>query len=182
MHALSKFAGVLLCSLAGVGCYKDVDPNRGQGEDEPCFDYANYVPYPDITFSFDVMPVLQSRCNDASCHGGLPSEAKAQLWLGPAAGQAATAHARSLVLSQLVLVRSLTEPEVGLVVPGDPGQSFMMLKLDGCHDEPAFECSPQPTPVSKLPCGDRMPALADALNDDELDFVRSWIALGARDD
>lgn len=182
MYDLRKIAGALLCSLAAMGCYKDVDPNRGQGGDEPCFDYAGYVPYPDITFSVDVMPVLQQRCNDPSCHGGVPSEAKAKLWLGPTADQAATAHVRSLVLSQLVLVRSLTEPDVGLVVPGRPGESFLMLKLDGCHNEPEFVCTPQPTPVSKLPCGDRMPALADALNDDELDFFRSWIALGAQDD
>jgi hypothetical protein len=182
MHKPKRTAGALWCLLLITACYDNVDPNAGSGGAEPCFDYANYVPYPDITFSVDVMPLLQHHCNDASCHGGVPSEAKAELWLGPPESEFATAEARQLVLSQLVGVRSLTEPNVGLVVRRKPGESFLMLKLDGCHNDPSFQCTPQATPISNQPCGDRMPELAAALSDTELDMFRSWIALGARND
>lgn len=175
---VSAFSGLLLLTA----CYKDVDPDTGANGDEPCFDYASYVPYPDITFSVDVMPLLQRHCNDAICHGGLPSEAKAKLWLGTPEGELATAEVRQLVLSQLVSIRSLTEPNVGLVIPRKPAESFLMLKLDGCQNDPSFQCTPQPTPISNEPCGDRMPQGADALGETELDMFRSWIALGARND
>lgn len=182
MHKPKRIVGALSCLLLTTACYKDVEPDAGSGGEEPCFDYANYVPYPDITFSVDVMPLLQRHCNDASCHGGLPSQAKARLWLGPSAGELATAQARQLVLSQVVGVRSLTEPTVGLVIPRKPGESFLMLKIDGCQNDPSFDCAPQPSPIGNQPCGDRMPQMADELNETELDMFRSWIALGARND
>lgn len=182
MHKPKRFVVALSCLLLVTGCYKDVEPDAGSASDEPCFDYANYVPYPDITFSVDVMPLLQRHCNDASCHGGLPSEAKARLWLGPSEEELATTKARQMVLSQIVSVRSLTELNVGLVIPRKPGESFLMLKLDGCQNDPAFECDPQPSPISNQPCGDRMPQMANDLSEQDLDMFRSWIALGARND
>lgn len=51
-----------------------------------------------------------------------------------------------------------------LVVPGNPDESLLLLK------------------VTTPPCGDHMPLGGDPLTGEQVEMIRSWIAAGAKDD
>jgi Carboxypeptidase regulatory-like domain len=71
----------------------------------------------------------------------------------------------------LVGIRALEDPELVRVVAGDPGSSFLYLKLGG---DP---------PVADIPAiGTRMPPRAPPIDPDDLELVRRWIAQGAKDE
>ncbi len=77
-------------------------------------------------------------------------------------------------------VASKTAPSMNLVTAGNPAQSFMMLKLDGCQDSAGLTCTPQPGAVSSSACGDPMPQASPILTSDERNLFRRWIAQGAQ--
>jgi hypothetical protein len=83
----------------------------------------------------------------------------------------------------IIRVRSKTNPDMDLVVPGDPANSFLMHKIDGCFEGMESVCEVQSTDTDcNNPCGDRMPASSDAMRAEERDMIRRWIAQGALDD
>jgi hypothetical protein len=66
-------------------------------------------------------------------------------------------------------------------VPGDPANSFLMRKVDGCFEGLEASCTVQSTESeSGHPCGDRMPHSSKTLCEDERDMIRRWIAQGAK--
>jgi Carboxypeptidase regulatory-like domain len=70
---------------------------------------------------------------------------------------------------QLVGVRALEDPSLVRVVAGDPGRSFLYLKLGG------------DAPVADIPgIGTRMPPRAPPIAARDLELVRQWIAQGAK--
>jgi len=72
--------------------------------------------------------------------------------------------------SQLVGIRAVLDPTLYRVVAGDPGKSFLYLKLGG---DP---------PVADIPAiGIRMPPDAPPIDPEDLALVRSWISQGAKD-
>lgn len=72
---------------------------------------------------------------------------------------------------QLVGVRALEDPRLVRVLAGDPGRSFLYLKLGG---------NP---PVADIPAiGTRMPPRAAPIDQADLDLVRRWILQGAKDE
>jgi hypothetical protein len=66
---------------------------------------------------------------------------------------------------------------VRLVVPGDPDNSYLVMKVEGTMRERL----PQQCAISpgRNPCGAQMPQLAAPLTADERALIRSWIAAGA---
>jgi hypothetical protein len=69
----------------------------------------------------------------------------------------------------LVGIRALEDPELVRVVAGDPGSSFLYLKLGG---DP---------PVADIPAiGTRMPPRAPPIDEADLELVRRWIEQGAK--
>ncbi|HEX7256334.1 MAG TPA: carboxypeptidase regulatory-like domain-containing protein [Gaiellaceae bacterium] len=71
----------------------------------------------------------------------------------------------------LVGIRALEDPELVRVVAGDPGSSFLYLKLGG------------DAPVGDIPAiGTRMPPRAPPIDDSDLDLVRRWISQGAKNE
>jgi len=100
----------------------------------------------------DVVPVLNQRC--VMCH--LPGAAQAGLDL--------STHP----WASLVNVKS-TQSEMLLVVPGEPEQSYLYLKLLGKQLEAGGQGEPMPI----------QPAM---LTPQELEAIRNWIAQGAPDD
>lgn len=69
----------------------------------------------------------------------------------------------------LVGIRALEDPELVRVIAGDPGSSFLYLKLGG------------DAPVEDIPAiGTRMPPRAPPIDEADLDLVRRWIAQGAK--
>jgi len=72
---------------------------------------------------------------------------------------------------ELVGIRALEDPELVRVIAGDPGNSFLYLKLGG---DP---------PVGDIPgIGTRMPPRAPPIDEADLDLVRRWIEQGAKDE
>jgi hypothetical protein len=107
-------------------------------------------PDPDsgATFSGHVQPILETRCAAAGCHGSVAPAADLDLTKDVARDN---------------LFRSSTQnPELPLVTPGNPTNSYLMTKLTG----DGF-------------AGKRMPLGADPLSQEELDIVRLWISYGA---
>jgi hypothetical protein len=72
---------------------------------------------------------------------------------------------------QLVGVQAVEDPTLYRVVAGDPGRSFLYLKLGG------------EAPVADIPAiGTRMPPRAPPIDAEDLDLVRRWILQGAKDE
>ena len=72
--------------------------------------------------------------------------------------------------AQLVGIAALEDPTLVRVVAGDPGLSFLYLKLGG------------EAPVADIPAiGTRMPPGAPQIDPVDLDLVRRWILQGAKD-
>lgn len=104
-----------------------------------------------VSFAKNIVPILEARC--ASCHmtGDEPGEM----------ALIADAAYPSL-LRQSSQIESLK-----IVQPGSPGQSYLMLKLEGTHLEVEGQ-------------GARMPLAAPPLSQDQLKLIRDWIEQGAR--
>ena len=104
-----------------------------------------------------VQGIFRRSCVFSSCHGG-PSAYPA---LGPGVDYDA-----------LVTATSRQVPALRLVAPGDPTQSWLMIKLDGTMAVRA-ECR------AARVCGDSMPQGVPVLGGGERELVREWIRLGA---
>jgi len=100
----------------------------------------------------DVVPILNQRC--VMCH--LPGAAQAGLDL--------FTHP----WASLVNVKS-TQSEMLLVVPGEPEQSYLSLKLLGKQLEAGGQ-------------GEPMPFQQGMLSEPEIEAIRAWISQGALDD
>jgi hypothetical protein len=128
--------------------------------------------------------VMRRACAFSSCHNDTSVEA--QLFLGPGLRDReqneialTDAHVtRLLGATDGVLRASRTIPSMQLVKPGDPANSFLMRKIDGCFTDIQSMCTPLEPDVG--PCGEGMPAGSEPLSAEERDLFRRWIAQGAQ--
>jgi hypothetical protein len=197
--SMRRFA-VVLCALAELGCGDGGDAGGGGGVSgqggasavssttttsgnssgptgaggcapaaNGCFEYCDFSPSSNVSFEDDVIAIFEASCNDASCHGH-PESPKATLFLGlPANNDAATiAEVRGELTED-----GYNAPGLQRVKPGDPENSWLMIKLDGDMGCPQSTCN--------VGCGQRMPRGPGAvpLPDDQLSLIRSWIMNGA---
>ncbi|HYO70040.1 MAG TPA: hypothetical protein VEU33_28590 [Archangium sp.] len=114
------------------------------------------------TFSQDVVPLFQGSCGFGSgCHGTAQPAGHVQLTLG--SGDAATLLAR-------LKEKSVREPSLPLVDPGNPSGSFLLRKVTG--DYTGLPCAPSA-------CGERMPQRNMPLPQETLGMLELWIQQGA---
>jgi hypothetical protein len=104
-----------------------------------------------VSYATHLEPLVTAHC--LSCHDS--EEAKAKLVLNPGEGY-----------QNLVGRRSVQEPEMALVEPGDPDRSYLWLKLQ--HLSKEGKGMPRTLTGSKK------------LRPSELDLYRRWIAGGAK--
>lgn len=105
-----------------------------------------------------VQAIISRSCAFSSCHGGV--RAYPQL-------SAETAY------DSLLTSMSQEVPSLRLVTPGDPAQSWLMIKLDGeMLQRP--ECA-----ADAGVCGTSMPQSSERLPAHEREMIRAWIRLGA---
>lgn len=176
----------LTSAVVSASCSAE-EPTEPSCKPPACpFDYASVVlDTPDVSFESDVFPILRRSCGLSSvCHGSETSSA-AKLYLGPKKSDTVTVIDTVLyqkIIDGVANVPSKTAPEMDLIEPGDPSKSFLMLKMDGCHDVAGLACTPQPKSKSGAKCGDRMPQGNSSLCADDRDVIRRWIAQGAAND
>jgi hypothetical protein len=173
---------------------------------------AGYTPNAaQVSFTTDLLPMFGLSCVTSDCHNSADNAPRAMLKLGhkcaydmnakwkctfpaapadpndlagmPAPDDMATATAiyQNLVMAPATTVNGGT---VMRVKPGDPNNSFLMLKLAGMENARGFMCTNQdPSHGSGAPCGDSMPLGADKWCDGstraKFDAIGQWIANGA---
>ena len=115
--------------------------------------------------------VFDVGCNQsASCHSATGHAADLDLSAGHARASLVghKVHAGKVQTAENQIITTPASAEGWLlVVPGDPGASYLMKKLTEPLD-PSY--------------GDRMPAKSGPLTLDDYDAVKTWIARGALDD
>ncbi len=104
-----------------------------------------------VSYSVHLEPLVIAHC--LSCHES--KEAKAKLVLDPGLGY-----------ERLVGPRSIQDPEMALVEPGDPESSYLWLKLQ--HVTAEGKGMPRTVAGSKM------------LRESELELYRRWIEDGAK--
>jgi hypothetical protein len=137
--------------------------------------YVSFRPEGKPTFQKDVLPVLRESCTAGICHGGTPSEAQGQLWLGRPSDKELSDEETEFIYDSLVDVQAVAAPKLALVRQDRPRDSWLMLKIDSCLDHPELECVLEEDPA----CGERMPNIGDELPEATRALIRSWIATGA---
>jgi hypothetical protein len=135
---------------------------------------------PTVSFKTDVVPLMQMSCSlSSTCHSTKPPGGPSLLYLG---GSLTTAPDPSGILAATVNVKSVELPTMNYVTPGEPTQSYLMLKMDGSFCGLTSMCTSNPLPM----CGVVMPMAGCALEatnggPNPRDVVRRWIAQGAMD-
>ena len=151
-------AGTLECAGACLDVLTDRNNCGGCGiacaAGEACEDGTCATCGPVATLSGDVQPIFDGRCATTGCHSGTRPSATLSLVAGQTHGELVGVGANGTAC------RSET-----LVVPSDPGASYLVKKLLGTAE-----------------CGVQMPRRSQALRSEQLDLVRSWICHGAADD
>jgi len=98
--------------------------------------------------------ILTTRCASAACHGG---SSGVPLALGTAGAW-----------SGLVGVPSQQVPELALVAPADPSDSYLLVKIRGTQGAAGGYGAPMPPD--------------EALSDEEIGAIEAWIRGGAPND
>ena len=146
--------------VIAVACWIEGTADEGGAETNSVIDYdgceyaAELATPPSgggATLSDHVQPIFDQACAFAGCHSNA----------SPAAGLDLTAgNARDALLG----VASMQNPEVPLVTAVNPTNSYLMTKLTGAGV-----------------MGEQMPLNGSALNESQLEIIRTWIIQGAPD-
>jgi hypothetical protein len=133
-----------------------------------------------VSFRRDVMPIFHASCG--GCHRAPMNTTPHSLELG--GGDAGVDP--SELLTKLVGAKAAEMPEMELVAPGDPANSYLMHKMDDDQCTLAAQCNAGAL-GSKFPnCGGAMPPVPASsppkLSAATRDIVRAWIHQGAQDD
>ncbi len=173
------FTALSVMGIAG-GCSGGSDDGNSGGNACP-YDYGAYSPASDPSFRADVLPIIQRACNLRTCHGTGIVGSRADLYMGPSLSAGPPDDvAINEIFTTMLLVPSTTVGGMPRITPGNPSQSMMMIKIDGCQNDRGLTCTVQSGAVSDTPCGDDMPQSQPALPDREKEIFRDWIAMGAK--
>ena len=191
MHRSLVLLGGGLC-VATAACSDDSYHFVGNGSDsgadvvvaaeagaDACTAYAPDADLttPTVSFATDVLPTFQRSCGiaGATCHGATTVVKVDQR---PYLGQFDGGTDAAVVVNGLVGVQSPEDPNLSIVKAGDPGQSYLMHKVDGDQCQFAADCAKGQTQYSD--CGELMPYSSSALDQPTRDTIRRWIAQGAQ--
>lgn len=157
LTAVSGFGFFLL------GCSSDPAPTKA------CTTYqvpaGTDLTKPAVAFRADVIPIFKQSCAFSSCHGGT------------AGGVTINVNDPAATRKAIVGVASGELTSMQFVAAGDPGNSYLMRKMDGDSCTLKASCS-----KSADDCAASMPKDSDLLDVSQRDVVRRWIAQGAKDD
>lgn len=138
-----NLGAALLLTACSSGQDKQADTEQGG---EPTQVASSY-------YRTEIAPLLQSNC--ATCH--LTGQEAGGMSLIP-----------DKAVATLVNVKALGAPKMTRVVPGDPDNSYIIMKLEGTH-------------IEKGGVGAQMPFGAAPLSPEKIAKIRKWIAEGAKE-
>ena len=167
---LVSLALAIPLSLTACG---GTDTTETSGGDGACFDYASFNGMtPAVAFQADVLPIFRNSCGlSASCHG-MQGGPIAQPFLGPPNSAGTASQTDIDAIFATIYDASVKEPNMKIVTPNDPANSFLMHKMDNSLKCETLTCGGN--------CGGSMPLGGAILAQDQRDTVRRWIAQGAK--
>jgi hypothetical protein len=186
-----KLISSVVCLASALACSESSDDDGSSAGACP-YDYSKFDgTTPEVSFSQDVLSpqgMFRTSCAfNTTCHGN-PTINEANLYLG-ADGRDAGALTQddiNLIYGNLVDKPAEAAPNATAlrrVVAGQPENSFLMFKLDGCLDQIKDQCSLAPNQSRSgdgHPCGDLMPQGGEILPEAERNVIRAWIKQGAK--
>jgi len=169
--------------------------------------FAAYASMPPVSFVNDLLPIFGQGCTASDCHN--VHDKKAGLNLGykcnydPMATWKCTFPAMSAdptdvtmpapddPATQAAMLASLLGPSSTVnggammrVKPGDPANSFIVLKLSDQQNSKGLACTNQDPTRDMTPCGGFMPltgtAFCEGTSRPRFDAIVAWIAQGAK--
>jgi hypothetical protein len=167
-------------------------------------DFTSYASAPAVSFTTDLLPMFGQSCVASDCHNS--HDMKAGLDLGnkcdydanakwkctfpatPTDPNDLTKSAPDDPTTKAAMYASLmgaskTAPALMRVKPGDPANSFLMLKLAGQQNMKGLACMNQDTSRDMTPCGGFMPLTGsmycEGTTRPRFDAIAAWIAQGA---
>jgi hypothetical protein len=177
---LSAGSALSLTACGGGGSGGSGGGSTSTGCSDPvCFDYSKFDgTTPVTTFQADVLPIFRNSCGlSSTCHGSEQSHPPDQHYLGPKnKDPAPTAAQIQAIFDQNVGKASVLNPDMPIIDPGKPENSFLMYKLDGVECD-KLTCAAKGTCDSLMPDGSTCP-----MEIEKRDVVRRWIAQGAKND
>ena len=149
MMMLRSAIVIVLVGIAAAGCDENLETLAG--------------PTPNLTPTFSS---IQRDIFEAADSSGRPACASCHNPNGGAFRAVGLDMSTAGSYDSLVGVASRQKPELLRVAPGNPGNSYLLHKLEGRTDI----------------IGNRMPTRGPFLSDGQLAIIRRWIELGARRD
>ncbi len=143
-------AAIVVLSAAGLACAGDSPGTTGPGGNNDSVPVGG----PFASFSDAVQPIFTQRCALSRCHVGVSPAGDMNLEQGQAYGN-------------IVDVTSSSVPSLKRVRPGLADSSFLVHKIQGTQADVGGS-------------GQRMPLTNCCLSQDQIDLIRSWITMGAR--
>jgi hypothetical protein len=179
--AVAALVGTAACSPSSSPATTDDGgpPAEAAAVEAGCSPYTSdaNLTTPTVSFAKDIQPTFERSCGiaGATCHG-TPSVATVDM--RPYLGNFDGGTDASAVIHGLVGVTSPEDPDLVIVKASDPGNSYLMHKLDG--DQCLFMAGCAKGQTQYTDCGQMMPYSSPALATDVRDTVRRWIAQGAQ--
>jgi hypothetical protein len=169
---LTMGALALSCTSANTN---DAGPGAAGGK---CVEYkvpaSTDLTKPVVGFATQVVPILQRNCSYGECHGKAVFPVLGFYGGGGAdGGEDPNPPTAEQIRENLVDKPSQILTSMKVVAPGDPKNSFMMRTMDGDHCLFNAKCV-------NGNCGEQMPNDRAVLSIQERDYVRRWIAQGAK--
>ena len=177
---MSVSVSALSCGSSGGG---------GGSSSGVCSDLMNYkaTTTTQLSFATDILPILQDMSGTTGpscafvsiCHG-----TPAVNLYKPGAGTATLSFAGdAATVKAMLLAKSVNDPSMARVSPGDVGGSFLAHKISG---KDALTCSTLTCTGNTMnmmtACGDPMPSSGvGMLSDANRTKILDWIAQGAKD-
>jgi hypothetical protein len=193
---------VVTAMLPVSGCSSNSAPTAPEPADQSgCAgtDCAQRGPYdggdpaslasPVTQFARDVLPVFRGGCGFSGCHGDSRPTAPLVFLYASSTNATPVSAIGPQVYSTIVDKKSLENPSMNYVSPGDPTNSYLMRKLDGALTDIASQCPTGNALYARYGssyafangCGSQMPEGLMPLDATSRDTIRRWIAQGALD-
>jgi hypothetical protein len=142
---------------------------------------------PATQFARDVLPVFRGGCGFSGCHGDSRPTAPLVFLYASSTDATPVSAIGPQVYSTIVDKKSLENPSMNYVTPGDPTNSYLMRKLDGALTDIASQCPTENALYTRYGssyafvngCGGQMPEGLTPLDATSRDTIRRWIAQGA---